>query len=199
MKQLVITSLSILVGILLMTSQSANAKTETAIFAGGCFWCMEPPYDKLDGVIRTTSGYTGGHVESPTYQQVSSGTTGHVEAIEIEFDPSKVSYDKLLEVYWHNINPLQANGQFCDHGEQYRSVIFYRDEAQEQAAQASLQALKDSGKFAKSIKTEILPASVFYPAEEYHQDYYKKNPIRYKYYRYRCGRDKTLQELWGNR
>lgn len=169
-----------------------------ATFAGGCFWCMEPPFDKLDGVVDTTSGYTGGTKKKPTYEEVSSGLTGHTEAIQIRYDPKKVSYEKLLEVFWHNIDPVTANAQFCDHGSQYRSAIFYEDEAQHRAAEASKQALEAGGKLPGKIVTQIVAASVFWPAEEYHQDYYKKNPLRYNYYRSGCGRDRRLEQLWGD-
>lgn len=177
---------------------SGNASgAAVAIFAGGCFWCMEPPYDKLDGVLSTTSGYIGGHIENPTYQQVSSGRSGHIEAVEIRYDPSRVSYATLLEVFWRNIDPLAVNRQFCDSGPQYRSAIFPLDAEQRAAAEASLKALAESGRFDAPIATEILDATRFYPAEDYHQDYYQKNPVRYRYYRYGCGRDARLEELWG--
>jgi peptide-methionine (S)-S-oxide reductase len=170
----------------------------TATFAGGCFWCMEPPFDKLDGVVATTSGYTGGQTVNPTYEQVSAGGTGHAESVQVAYDPAKVSYETLLDVFWHNIDPLTANAQFCDHGTQYRSAIFYGNEEERRLAEASKAALEQSGRFkGRPIVTEIVPASTFYPAEEYHQDYYLKNPVRYHYYRYRCGRDQRLQELWG--
>ena len=174
---------------------AAAPETAKATFAGGCFWCMEPPYDKLDGVLSTTSGYTGGTKKNPTYEEVSSGATGHAEAVQIIYDPKKVTYAKLLEVFWHNIDPLTPNAQFCDHGSQYRSAIFYHDETQKRLAEESKKAL--SSRFRAPIVTEIVPATVFYPAEDYHQDYYKKNPLRYKVYRYSCGRDQRLEELWG--
>jgi len=177
---------------------AAASTTAKATFAGGCFWCMEPPFDKLDGVVSTTSGYTGGQKKDPTYEEVSAGTTGHAEAVEIVYDPSKVSYEKLLEVFWHNIDPVTANRQFCDRGPQYRSAIFYHDAEQKKLAEVSKQALDASGKLGKPIVTEIVAASTFYPAEAYHQDYYEKNPVRYKYYRYSCGRDARLKELWGD-
>ena len=169
-----------------------------ATFAGGCFWCMEPPFDKLAGVIAVTSGYTGGHKKDPTYQAVSAGGTGHTEAVEIVYDPAKVTYAKLLEVFWHNIDPITPNAQFCDHGTQYRSAIFYHDATQRQLAEASQQALEASQRFKAPIVTEIAPVAEFYPAEEYHQHYYQKNPVRYKFYRYNCGRDQRLRELWGD-
>jgi peptide-methionine (S)-S-oxide reductase len=172
-----------------------NTPTAKATFAGGCFWCMEPPYDELEGVISTISGYTGGTKKNPTYEEVSAGTTGHAEAVQITYDPTKISYEKLLDVFWHNIDPLTANAQFCDSGSQYRSAIFYHDQTQKTLAEASKKRLQD--RFKQPFVTEIVRASEFYPAEDYHQDYYKKNPIRYKIYRYGCGRDSRLQELWG--
>jgi peptide-methionine (S)-S-oxide reductase len=168
-----------------------------ATFAGGCFWCMEPPYDKLDGVLATTSGYTGGATIDPTYQDVSAGGTGHAEVVQITYDPSRVSYAQLLEVFWRNVDPLDAGGQFCDRGDQYRTGIFVHDEEQRQLAEASKQALVDSGRFEQPIVTEIVTAGPFYPAEDYHQDYYEKNPLRYKFYRWNCGRDQRLAEVWG--
>jgi len=168
-----------------------------AIFAGGCFWCMEPPYDKLDGVISTTSGYIGGKVKNPTYEQVSSGTTGHTEAVQVVYDPKKVSYEKLLEVFWRNIDPTVRDQQFCDVGTQYRSGIFYLDDEQKRLAELSKVAIDNSKPFKANIVTEITRAAEFYPAEEYHQDFYKKNPVRYKFYRNGCGRDARLQQLWG--
>ncbi|HSD10250.1 MAG TPA: peptide-methionine (S)-S-oxide reductase MsrA [Candidatus Binatia bacterium] len=169
-----------------------------ATFAGGCFWCMEPPFEKLQGVTSVTSGYTGGDKKNPTYEEVSAGGTGHAEAVEIVYDPSVISYAELLEVFWRNIDPVTANAQFCDHGSQYRSAIYYQDETQHRLAGASKEALEKSKRFDEPIVTEITAASEFYPAEEYHQDYYKKNPIRYKVYRYNCGRDRRLEELWGS-
>ena len=174
-----------------------SPKTETAIFAGGCFWCMEPPFDKLDGVISTTSGYTSGHKKNPSYREVSAGSSGHTEAVSISFDPAKISYDELLAVFWKNIDPVAVNRQFCDSGTQYRSGIYYLDASQEKSARQSLQQLEQNKPFKEAIATEIVAASTFYPAEDYHQDYYQKNPLRYKFYRYSCGRDQRLQELWG--
>jgi peptide-methionine (S)-S-oxide reductase len=166
-----------------------------ATFAGGCFWCMEPPFDALDGVVSTTSGYTGGHTANPTYEQVSAGKTGHAEAVEIVYDPRKVTYARLLEVFWRNIDPLTANAQFCDAGSQYRAGIFVHDATQRRLAEASKDAAAQ--RLQKPIVTEITAASQFWPAEEYHQDYYKKNPIRYKFYRSSCGRDRRLEAIWG--
>jgi peptide-methionine (S)-S-oxide reductase len=168
-----------------------------ATFAGGCFWCMEPPFDELAGVVSTTSGYTGGQQDHPTYEQVSAGGTGHAEAVEILYDPAKISYERLIEVFWHNIDPLDASGQFCDRGDQYRTAIFTHDAARFQAAQASKRALEDSQRLGKLIQTEIVSASTFFPAEDYHQDFYQKHPLKYKFYRYSCGRDSRLRELWG--
>ena len=176
----------------------AQAQTRAvAIFAGGCFWCMEPPFDKLDGVLSTTSGYIGGTTVNPTYEQVSAGRTGHYEALQVEYDPARVTYDRLLEVFWRNIDPLDASGQFCDKGPQYRAAIFALDDSQRAAAEASKAALEKSGKLPGRIATEILPAAKFYPAEAYHQDYYRKNPTSYTYYRWSCGRDRRLEKLWG--
>jgi len=175
----------------------AASTTATATFAGGCFWCMEPPFDKLDGVISTTSGYSGGTLKDPGYKQVSRGGTGHAEVLQVVYDPNKVSYAELLDVFWHNIDPTRIDGQFCDHGNQYRSEIFYHDNEQKQLAEQSKTALVELKPFEKPVLTEITRASVFYPAEDYHQDYYKKNPVRYKFYRYGCGRDSRLEELWG--
>ena len=173
------------------------AATPKATFAGGCFWCMEPPYDKLDGVVATISGYIGGQKPNPTYQEVTTGRTGHTEAVEVEYDPKKVSYEKLLEVFWKNIDPTQKDGQFCDHGSQYRSGIFVHNDEQRRLADASKSALEKSKPFKGEIVTEITPATTFYRAEEYHQDYYMKNPIRYNYYRTGCGRDERLKKVWG--
>lgn len=181
----------------LSSSIHADNSQETAIFAGGCFWCMEPPFDKLNGVISTTSGYTAGHKDNPTYKEVSAGITGHTEAIQIIYDPDKITYTDLLKVFWKNIDPVAVNRQFCDSGTQYRSGIYYVNTAQEKAAKQSLLELKTTKIFEDPIATEVVAASTFYPAEDYHQDYYQKNPLRYKYYRYSCGRDQRLSELWG--
>lgn len=178
-------------------SAQCAEKQRTAVFAGGCFWCMERPFDEIDGVLRTESGYTGGTVPNPTYEQVSSGTTGHTEAIRISYDPDRVSYGELLRVFWRNVDPLDGGGQFCDRGSQYRSGIFTDGEEQHRAALGSREEI--GRELGREIKTEITPLDVFYPAEEYHQDYYKKNPVRYKFYRYGCGRDARLKELWENR
>jgi peptide-methionine (S)-S-oxide reductase len=188
---------------LLLASSGGNSAAEpvsnlkTATFAGGCFWCMEKPFDALEGVISTTSGYTGGHQQDPTYKQVSRGGTGHTEAVQIVYDPEQVSYAELLDVFWHNIDPTMANGQFCDMGNQYRSEIFYHDAEQQQLASGSKAALEELKPFPEPVVTAITAATTFYPAEDYHQDYYLKNPVRYKFYRYGCGRDQRLEQLWG--
>lgn len=178
---------------------SAPATTAVATFGGGCFWCVEEAFDKVPGVISTTSGYMGGKTSNPTYQQVSAGRTGHNEVVQVVFDPARVTYAQLLETFWRNIDPTQANGQFCDHGSQYRSEIFYLDDVQRKLAEASKTALQKTKPFAGDIHTLITRAAAFYPAEDYHQDYYKKNPIRYKYYKTSCGREARLQEVWKNR
>lgn len=180
-----------------MKEEGKNYKKAT--FAGGCFWCMEPPFDKIDGVISTTSGYTGGNVENPTYQQVSAGGTGHAESLEVLYDPKKVSYEKLLDVFWHQINPTTPDRQFVDVGSQYRTAIFYHDEEQRRLAEESKAKMEASGRFDGPIVTQIVPAGRFWPAEGYHQDYYKKNPLRYKFYRYGSGRDKYLEKVWGKK
>ena len=168
-----------------------------ATFAGGCFWCMEPPYEKEAGVLAGVSGYTGGTQKNPSYAAVSNGTTGHAEAVQVTYDASKISYARLLDIFWHNIDPLAVDRQFCDSGNQYRSAIFYHDAQQEAAARASKDALSQSGRFKAPIATLVVAAGEFYPAEDYHQDYYKKNALQYEFYRYRCGRDQRLAELWG--
>ena len=171
---------------------------QSAIFAGGCFWCMEKPFDELDGVRSTISGYIGGHTENPDYRSTSSGRTGHTEAVEVIYDPAKVSYEKLLDVFWVNIDPTVKDRQFCDRGSQYRSGIFPHDDAQKAAAEKSRDELSENKPFEGDIVTEITPATKFYPAEVYHQDYYLKNPVRYSFYRSGCGRDARLKELWGD-
>ena len=191
-------SLALLLGITAMVVQAENKKdTELAVFAGGCFWCMEPPYDELEGVVSTTSGYTGGSAEDANYKAVSAGGTGHYEAIQIEYDPSVVSYEELLRVFWFNIDPLDDRGQFCDMGSQYLSAIFPKNEEERTLAETSKARIGPDDAPADVVKTRILPATTFYAAEDYHQDYYKKNPVRYKFYRWNCGRDARLEELWG--
>jgi peptide-methionine (S)-S-oxide reductase len=185
---------------LALFSAGASAQspaTAQAVFAGGCFWCMEPPYDKLDGVISTTSGYTGGDQASANYHSVSAGNTGHYEVVRVEYDPAKVSYKKLLDVFWRNVDPLDAEGQFCDKGDQYRSAIFYGNDEEKRLAEESKAELAASKRWSQPIATEVLPAKPFYAAEDYHQDYYEKNPLKYKFYRFNCRRDARLDEVWG--
>ena len=175
----------------------AGKKLAKATFAGGCFWCMEPPFEALVGVVSVTSGYTGGTKENPTYEEVSAGGTGHAESVQILYDPAKIPYEKLLDVFWHNVDPTDSSGQFCDRGSQYRPAIFVHDEEQRRLAEASKASLEKTKPFKGPVVIEIVPASAFWPAEEYHQQYHRKNPIRYKYYRHGCGRDARLKELWG--
>ncbi|MPY91020.1 MAG: peptide-methionine (S)-S-oxide reductase MsrA [Luteitalea sp.] len=179
------------------SAPGADNDLAKATFAGGCFWCMEPPYDELDGVVSTTSGYAGGRTRNPTYQEVSAGGTGHAEVVEIVYDPEKISYERLLDVFWRNVDPLDDGGQFCDRGSQYRTAIFVHDAAQRASAEKSKAVLRSSGRLQGKIVTEIIDAPAFYRAEEYHQDYYQKNPLRYKYYRFSCGRDRRLKQVWG--
>jgi peptide methionine sulfoxide reductase msrA/msrB len=175
----------------------APAALARATFAGGCFWCVEAPFDKVPGVVSTTSGYAGGRVKDPTYEQVSGGSTGHAEVVQVAYDPARVSYERLVEIFWRNVDPTDAGGQFCDRGNQYRTAIFYEDEAQKRAAEESKRALGASGRLKKPIVTAIVPLEAFYPAEDYHQDFYRKSPLRYNGYRAGCGRDRRLKELWG--
>ena len=181
-----------------LQAPTAAAATARAVFAGGCFWCVEADFDKVGGVLSTTSGYTGGNVPNPTYEQVSGKHTGHAEAVEIVFDPKKVTYEQLVEHFWRTIDPTTKDRQFCDAGSPYRTAIYAQDAAQLKAAQASKVALEKAKPFKEPVVTEIVMGGPFYPAEEYHQDYYKKNPVRYNYYRLSCGRDASLQELWGS-
>ncbi|MBY6203997.1 peptide-methionine (S)-S-oxide reductase MsrA [Halomonas denitrificans] len=176
----------------------ATAEERVATFGGGCFWCMEPPFDELDGVLSTTSGYMGGTVQQPTYEQVTRGGTGHVEVVQVRYDDDRVSYEDLLHVYWRNVDPLTDNRQFCDAGESYRPVIFAHTPNQREAAEASKRALVESDRFDRPIVVPIEDADTFWPAEGYHQDYYRKNPVRYKFYRWNCGRQARLEELWGD-
>jgi peptide-methionine (S)-S-oxide reductase len=175
----------------------AKPATARATFAGGCFWCMEEVYDKVPGILSTVSGFMGGHVKSPTYEQVTTGRTGHAEVVQVEYDPAKVTYARLLEIYWRNVDPTQKDGQFCDHGPHYRTAIFFHDEDQRRLAEASRSALQKNKPFRGEIVTEITKAAGFYPAEGYHQDFHLKNPTRYKFYKSGCGREARLQQLWG--
>jgi peptide-methionine (S)-S-oxide reductase len=184
-------------GLRVMAQENPTPQSAIATFAGGCFWCVEADFEKVPGVISATSGYTGGHTVNPTYEEVSRGGTGHAEAVEVVYDPAKLSYEKLLDVFWHNIDPLAKDQQFCDHGDQYRSAIFYHDDRQRLLAESSKAAV--DVRFEQPIATEIVPAGLFYKAEEYHQKYYLKNPIRYKFYRFNCGRDARLEKLWGKK
>lgn len=189
--------LSLAALLLSLGSHAGQDDSAVAVFAGGCFWCTEADFDKLSGVLETTSGYIGGSIENPTYEEVSSGRTGHIEAVQVRFDPRQTSYAKLLEAFWPTIDPVNGNGQFCDNGPQYRSAIFYLDAEQQRLAEASKTALAASGRLQQPIATVIQAATTFYAAEDYHQDYHTKNPLRYSYYRHGCGRDQRLQELWG--
>lgn len=191
--------LGALSGVNVMANDQMSNRLEVATFAGGCFWCMEPPFDQLEGVVSTTSGYAGGDELNPTYKEVAGGRTGHTETIQIAYDPTVVTYEKLLEVFWQNIDPTAVDRQFVDVGKQYRSAIFYHNDEQYRLALASKDALTASGRFDKPIVTEISALKQFYPAEEYHQDFYQKNPVRYKFYRYNSGRDQYLKKVWGSK
>lgn len=192
-----LTGLLPLLGLVTATPATSQDNPAKATFAGGCFWCVEEAFEKVDGVVSAVSGYIGGRSQNPTYEQVSAGGTGHAEAVEVTYDPSKVTYEQLLGVFWRNIDPLVADRQFCDVGAQYRSAIFYHDAAQQRGAEASKRAIVESKRFDQPIATEIVAAGRFYPAEEYHQAYYHKNPVRYKFYKWNCGRAQRLEQLWG--
>lgn len=189
----------VLMALLVAATGSAGhaAEQAKAVFAGGCFWCMEEAFEKVEGVVSVTSGYMGGQKTNPTYEEVSAGGTGHAESVEVVYDPAKVSYQKLLDHFWKNVDPLTPNAQFCDHGTQYRAVIFYGNEEEKRQAEASRQAIEQAKRFKEQIVTQIVTASKFYPAEDYHQDFYKKNPARYKFYKFTCGRAQRLEMLWG--
>lgn len=187
---------TILANVPLLEAPGASPSAK-AYFAGGCFWCMEEAFEKVEGVVSVVSGYMGGTVANPTYEEVSAGRTGHAESVEVSYDPTKVTYQKLLNAFWHNVDPLTPNAQFCDHGTQYRSAVFYSTEDEKRQAEESKAAIEQAKKFPAPIVTQLTPASTFYPAEDYHQDYYKKNPLRYKYYKYGCGRAAKLEALWG--
>ena len=198
MKMLNIAVMGLSAMLIAITAVMAETNLEKATFAGGCFWCMEHPFDELPGVVSVTSGYTGGQKKNPTYKEVSAGGTGHAESVQIVYDPAKVTYEKLLNVFWHNIDPTAKDRQFCDSGHQYRSAIFYHTEEQHRLALQSKALLEKNKTFKEPVVTEIVQVTEFYPAEDYHQHYYKKNPIRYKFYRTGCGRDRRLKELWGS-
>ena len=187
---------SLLLVPILLAAMTTSADEATAVFAGGCFWCMEPPYDKLPGVLDTTSGYSGGHTRNPTYEQVTAGGTGHYESVRVTYDPDRISYDELLAVFWRNIDPFDGRGQFCDRGSSYRAAVFYGSEAERELAEAARADIEM--RLGRSVVTDLLPAAPFYPAEGYHQNYYTENPLRYRYYRYRCGRDERLRQVWGD-
>jgi peptide-methionine (S)-S-oxide reductase len=176
---------------------AASGSVSKAYFAGGCFWCMEEAFEKVDGVVDAISGYMGGAVKNPSYEEVSAGKTGHAESVEVRYDPAKVTYTQLLEIFWRNIDPITPDAQFCDHGNQYRAAIFYQTEQEKRAAEESKGAIEHSKRFSTPIVTQLTAASEFYPAEEYHQDFYKKNPVRYKFYKFTCGRAQRLETLWG--
>ena len=196
MKKLVWTIGIVIMSLGLPAFSATPPPTATAVFAGGCFWCMQADMDKVKGVIHTAAGYAGGTAKNPTYEQVSAGGTGYYESVKVEYNPTVITYAELLNDFWHNIDPTDMQGQFCDKGAQYQAVIFYEDPTQKNAANQSKQQLIASNRFSQVV-TQILPSTTFYPAEEYHQEYYKKNPLRYKFYRYNCGRDKRLEQLWG--
>jgi peptide-methionine (S)-S-oxide reductase len=198
MKMLTIVIIGLSTTLVAITAAMAATNLEKATFAGGCFWCMERPFDELSGVVSVTSGYTGGHKKNPNYEEVSAGRTGHAESVQVVYDPAKMTYEKLLNVFWHNIDPTTKDRQFCDSGNQYRSAIFFHNEDQHRLALQSKALLEKNKPFKGPVVTEIVQATEFYPAEEYHQHYYKKNPIRYKFYRTSCGRDQRLRELWGS-
>ena len=179
------------------TQAAADAILGKAYFAGGCFWCMEEAFEKVEGVLSVSSGYMGGTVANPNYEDVSAGRTGHAESVEVVYDPARVSYQKLLDAFWRNVDPITPNAQFCDHGSQYRSAVFFQTDEEKRVAEATKQAIEQSRRFKEPIVTQIVMASQFYPAEDYHQDFYKKNPVRYKFYKYNCGRAQRLEELWG--
>ena len=176
---------------------ATETKLESIVLGGGCFWCIEADYEKLDGVVDVVSGYAGGHIKNPTYKQVSAGDSGHIEVVKVTYDANKISSSQILAYFWRHIDPTRDDGQFCDRGPQYRPAIFYQNETQKNQALASIKQTEQKKPFAEPLKVELIQASEFYPAEEYHQDYYKKNPIRYNFYRYNCGRDARVEQLWG--
>jgi len=176
---------------------ATEQKLESVVLGGGCFWCIEADYEKLDGIVDVISGYAGGHIKNPTYRQVSAGGSGHIEVVKVTYDANKINYSQILDYFWRHVDPTRDDGQFCDRGSQYRPAIFYQDEAQKKLALASTKQIEQSKPFAQPLKVELIQAGTFYPAEDYHQDYYKKNPIRYNFYRFNCGRDARVEQLWG--
>jgi peptide-methionine (S)-S-oxide reductase len=199
LRTITVLMMTIVVGHLTFAQASApgTGSAAKAYFAGGCFWCMEEAFEKVDGVLEVISGYMGGTVKNPSYEEVSAGRTGHAESVEVRYDPTKVTYIQLLEAFWRNVDPITPDAQFCDHGNQYRAAIFYQGDAEKRAAEESKQAIEQSKRFSSPIVTQLTAVSEFYPAEEYHQDFYKKNPVRYKFYKYTCGRAQRLESLWG--
>jgi peptide-methionine (S)-S-oxide reductase len=190
-------TMSLMVLAALATGSPGQAEQAKAVFAGGCFWCMEEAFEKVEGVVSVTSGYMGGQKTNPTYEEVSAGGTGHAESVEVVYDPAKVSYQKLLDHFWKNVDPVTPNAQFCDHGTQYRAAIFYGNDEEKRQAEASRQSIEQAKRFKEPIVTQIVMAAKFYAAEEYHQDFYKKNPAKYKFYKFTCGRAQRLEQLWG--
>ena len=180
-----------------LAENTSEGKLESVVLGGGCFWCIEADYEKLDGVVDVVSGYAGGHIKNPTYKQVSAGGSGHIEVVKVTYDANKISYSQILDYFWRHIDPTRDDGQFCDSGSQYRPAIFYQDETQKKLAMASVKQIEQTKPFEQPLKVELIPAATFYPAEDYHQDYYKKNPLRYNFYRYSCGRDERVEQLWG--
>ncbi len=195
-RKTVVPLLAVLLAVALAPAAAAEGSEARATFAGGCFWCMEKPFDELEGVISTVSGYAGGHLEDPSYQDVTAGGSGHAEVVQVTYDPEMVSYETLLEVFWRNVDPFDAGGQFCDRGNSYRTGIFYHSAEQARLARRSKREM--SRRFSRGIVTEIDTLEMFYPAEDYHQNYYKRNPVRYRFYRTSCGRDRRLEEVWGD-
>lgn len=182
---------------LALAETTTEPKLESVVLGGGCFWCIEADYEKLDGVVDVISGYAGGHVKNPTYQQVSAGGSGHIEVVKVTYDANKINYSQILDYFWRHVDPTRDDGQFCDRGSQYRPAIFYQDKAQKKLAIASTKKTEETKPFEQTLKVELIQAGTFYPAEDYHQDYYKKNPVRYNFYRFNCGRDARVEQLWG--
>lgn len=197
MRILVTTLITWVLAIPAIAETTTSSKLESVVLAGGCFWCLEADYEKLDGVVDVVSGYAGGHIKNPTYEQVSAGNSGHIEVVKVSYDANKINYSQILDYFWRHIDPTRDDGQFCDHGSQYRPAIFYENENQKNLALASVKHIEQTKPFAQPLKVELIKLTAFYPAEEYHQDYYRKNPFRYQFYRYSCGRDARVEQLWG--